>query len=184
MSEKRKKKLEIIYFYSSLYENEESLLPVVKRLRRKRKDVNVRLVDIEDPENVGLTELYNVNSVPLAIFLTPKGVIAARKSISLSDESVINSILDRIIKGDLPKPKVDEMRKVILGSIQSIPKRNELTELIVNQIENDILEADSEDEVYETVNLHISIINHIIRDLEEFRRTLQARIRRDQNFII
>lgn len=183
MSLRRKNKVEIIYFYSSFYENKKNLLPVVRRLKR-RKDVNVRLVDIEDPENVELAELYNVNSVPLAIFLTSKGVIASRKSISLLDENMINDILERVLSGDLPKPKVDELKKVFLVSIRSIPRRSELMELIINQIENDILEADSEDEVYNVVDLNISMINHMIRDLEEFKKALQMHIRRGQNFIV
>ncbi|MBS7641071.1 MAG: thioredoxin domain-containing protein [Candidatus Bathyarchaeia archaeon] len=180
----RKKKVEIIYFYSGLYESKKSLLPVVKKLRRERKDINVRLVDIDDPENTELTELYNVNSVPLVIFLTPKGTIASRKSISLSDEDIINSIVDQVIKGDLPKPCVNELKEMILNSLKSIPKRNELTELIIDQIESDVLEADSENEVYEVINFHISIINHTIRDLEEFKKVLQAHVKRDQVFII
>lgn len=180
----RKKKIEVIYFYSSLYENKKSLLLAVKKLRRERKDINVRLVDIDDPENIELAEHYNVNSVPLVIFLTPKGTIASRKSISLLDEDVINGIVDQVIKGDLPKPCVNELKEVILNSLKSIPRRNELTELIVDQIESDVLEADSENEVYEAINFHISVINHTIRDLEEFKRALQAYVKRDQVFIV
>ncbi|MEM2454403.1 MAG: hypothetical protein QXL85_00870 [Candidatus Bathyarchaeia archaeon] len=180
----KKKKVEIIYFYSSLYESKRSLLPIVKRLRRERKDLNIRLINIDEPENVELMELYNVNSVPLVIFLTPKGDVASRKSVSLSDEVVINSIADQVIKGNLPKPRVGEMRKRILGSLKSVPRRNELTQLMIEQIESDLLEVDSEDELYESVNLHISMINHTIRDLEEFKKALQAHLRGNQSFIV
>lgn len=180
----KRKKVEVMYFYSSLYEDKESLLLMVRKLRKERKDVKIRLIDIEDPENVKLTEIYNVNSVPLVIFLSPNGIVASRKNISLSEESIINSIVDRVIRGDLPKPHVDEIRRIIIDSLRSIPRRNELTELIVDQIEGDILEADSEDEIFEAVNLHISLINHTIRDLEELKRALQIYAKREQSFII
>lgn len=179
-----KKKIEIIYFYSSIYENKRNLLPIVKKLRRTRKDLNVRLINVDEPENVDLVELYNVNSVPLMIFLTPKGEVASRKSISLSEEGVINDIVDRVIRGDLPKPHVDGLRRRILESLKSVSRRNELTQLMVEQIESDLLEADSEDEICELINLHISMINHTIRDLEEFKKALQAHLRGNQSFIV
>lgn len=179
-----KKKIEIIYFYSSIYENKRNLLPIVKKLRRARKDLNVRLINVDEPENVDLVELYNVNSVPLMIFLTPKGEVASRKSISLSEEGVINDIVDRVIRGDLPKPHVDGLRRRILESLKSVSRRNELTQLMVEQIESDLLEADSEDEICELINLHISMINHTIRDLEEFKKALQAHLRGNQSFIV
>lgn len=179
-----KKKIEIIYFYSSIYENKRNLLPIVKKLRRARKDLNVRLVNVDEPENVDLVELYNVNSVPLMIFLTPKGEVASRKSISLSEEGVINDIVDRVIRGDLPKPHVDGLRRRILESLKSVSRRNELTQLMVEQIESDLLEADSEDEICELINLHMSMINHTIRDLEEFKKALQAHLRGNQSFIV
>lgn len=180
----KKRKVEIIYFYSSLYESKKNLLPIVKRLRKERRDIDVRLIDIDEPGNVELAELYNVNSVPLVIFLTPKGDIASRKSVSLSEEGVINSIVDRVIRGDLPRPRVDEIRRKILNLLKSVPRRNELTQLMVEQIESDLLEADSEDEICESINLHLSMINHTIRDLEEFKRALQAHIGGSQSFIV
>ena len=112
-------KVEIMYFYSDLYESKRSLLPIVRRLRRKRKDIQIRLINVEDPENSELTEFYGVNSVPLVIFLTPKGEVAARKSISLSDENIINDIANRIVKGDLPKPQVNELKRKIVQEYQS-----------------------------------------------------------------
>lgn len=181
---KRKGKVEIMYFYSSFYESKKNLLPIVKRLRKERKDINVRLIDIEEPGNAELAGLYNVNSVPLVIFLTPKGDIASRKSIPLSEKSTINNIVDRVIRGDLPKPQVDEMRRRILDSLKSAPKRNEFMQLIVEQIESSLLEADSEDEICESVNLHLSMINHIIRDLEEFKKALQVHMKGSQSFIV
>ncbi|MBS7605728.1 MAG: thioredoxin domain-containing protein [Candidatus Bathyarchaeia archaeon] len=178
------KKIEIIYFYSSLYESKRSLLPIVKKLRRARKNLNVRLINVDEPENVDLVELYNVNSVPLMIFLTPKGEVASRKSISLSEEGMINDIVDRVIKGDLPKPHVDGLRRRILESLKSVSRRNELTQLMIEQIEGDLLEADSEDDIHEIINLHISMINHTIRDLEEVKKALRAHLKGSQSFIV
>lgn len=177
-------RIEVIYFYSSLYESKKSLLPIVRKLRGERKNINVRLVDVDEPRNVELTELYNVNRVPLIIFLTPEGDVASRKSTSLSDEITINSVIEQVISGDLPKPQVNEMRRRILDLLKSLPRRNELTQLMVEQMESDILEADSEDDIYETISSHISMINHTIRDLEELKRILQAHIKGRQSFIV
>ncbi|MEM1515256.1 MAG: hypothetical protein QXH24_04310 [Candidatus Bathyarchaeia archaeon] len=181
---KNRRKIEVIYFYSSLHESKQSLLPIVRKLRGEKKNINVRLVDIDEPRNVELTELYNVNRVPLVIFLTPEGAVASRKSTSLSDEVTINSVIEQVISGDLPKPHVDEMRRKILDLLKSVPRRNELTQLMVEQMESDFLEADSEDDVYETMSSHVSMINHTIRDLEELKRILQAHIKGGQSFIV
>jgi len=183
MSEEEKK-VEIMYFYSDLYESKRNLLPIMRRLQRKRKDIQIHLVNIEDPENNELAEIYGVNSVPLVIFLTPKGEVAARKSIPLSDENTINDIANQIIKGDLPKPHVNELKRKILDSFKSVSRRNELTQLMAEQIENDILEADSETEIYDVINFHISTINHTISDLEEYKMILQKYLRKKQDFII
>lgn len=177
-------KVEIIYFYSDFYESKRSLIPVIKRLQRKRRNIRVRLINVEDPENIELTEFYNVNSVPLVVFLTPKGEVASRKSIPLSDENTINEIANQIIRGDLPKPQINEVRRRILDSLKSVSRRNELTQLIVEQIESDILEADFEEEIYDAVNFHISVINHTINDLEEYKRILQKYMKFKQEFIV
>ncbi len=177
-------KVEIMYFYSDLYESKRSLLPIVRKLRRKRKDIRIRLINVEDPENSELTEFYGVNSVPLVIFLTPKGEVAARKSIPLSDENIINNIANLIVKGDLPKPHVNRLKRKIIKSFRSVPRRNELTQLLVEQIESDILEADSETEIYDVVNFHISTINHTISDLEEYKKILCKYMRKQQIFIV
>ena len=76
------RKVEIMYFYSDLYENERSLSKLSKKLSQARKDIQIRLVNIDNPENDELTEMYGVNMVPLIIFLTPKGEVAARRFLS------------------------------------------------------------------------------------------------------
>lgn len=176
-------KVEIIYFYSDLYESKRSLIPLMRRLQR-RKNIRVRLINVEDPENTELTELYDVNNVPLLIFLTPNGEVAARKSIPLSDEGTIDRITNQIIRGELPKPQVNDLRRRIMESFKSVSVRNELTQLMIEQIKSDILEADSEEEIYEIVNFHISTINHTISDLEEYKKILQKYMGRQQNFIV
>lgn len=176
-------KIEIIYFYSDLYESKRNLLPIVRKLQ-KRKNIRIRLVNIEDPENEELAEVYGVNSIPLIVFLTPKGEIAARRSMSLSEISAINEIANRIVNGDLPKPHINDLRRKILESLKSVSIRNNLTLIMVDQVENDILEADSESEIYDALNFHISTINHTINDLEEFKRILQKYMKKQQNFII
>ncbi|MBS7648216.1 MAG: hypothetical protein QXK89_08835 [Candidatus Bathyarchaeia archaeon] len=177
-------KVEIMYFYSDIYESKRNLLPIVRKIQGRRKDIRVRLVNVEDPENTELAEVYNVSRVPLVIFLTPKGEIASRKSIPLSDENTINDIANQIIKGELPKPYVNELRRKILESFKSVSRRNELTQLMVEQIESDILEADSEAEIYDAISLHISAINHTISDLEEYKKVLQKYMRKQQSFIV
>ena len=181
------KKVEIMYFYSDLYESKRRLLPIIKKLRRKRKDVRVRLINVEDPENDELTEFYGVNIVPLIIFLTPEGEVATRKSIPLSDKNAIielNELANQVARGDLPKPQVNRLRRKILESFKSVSRRNELTQLMVEQIKSDILEADSEEEICEAINVHISAINHTISDLKEYRKILQKYMKRQQNFIV
>ncbi len=176
-------KIEIIYFYSDLYESKRNLLPIVRKLR-KRKNLQIRLVNVEDPENEELAEVYGVNSVPLVVFLTPKGEIAARRSMPLSEITIINEITNQIVKGDLPKPHINDLRRKILESFKSIPMRNDLTLIMVDQVKNDILEADSESEIYDALSFHVSTINHTINDLEEFKRILQKYMRKQQDFII
>jgi len=177
-------KVEIMYFYSDLYENEQNLSELSKKLSRKRRDIEIRLVNIDEPENEELTELYEVNMVPLIIFLTPNGEIAARRFLPLSAEDVVHEIVDQIGKGELPNPVVEKIRTRISESLKNITKRNDLTELIVEQIENDLLEVNVESEIYEMVNSHISAINHAISDLQELRRNLQRFSKKQNAFIV
>jgi len=177
-------KVEIMYFYSDLYENEQNLSELSKKLSRKRRDIEIRLVNIDEPENEELTELYEVNMVPLIIFLTPNGDIAARRFLPLSAEDVVHEIVDQIGKGELPNPVVEKIRTRISESLKNITKRNDLTELIVEQIENDLLEVNVESEIYEMVNSHISAINHAISDLQELRRNLQRFSKKQSAFIV
>jgi hypothetical protein len=178
------RKVEIMYFYSDVCENERTLSKLSKKLSQSRKDIQIRLVNIDDPGNEGLTELYDVNTVPLIIFLTPGGEIAARRFLPLSAKDVVYEITDQINKGKLPNPVAEEIRTKILESFKSITKRNELTELIVEQIENDLMEANLESEVRELVNSHISAINHTVSDLQEFRRILQKFSKKQTDFIV
>jgi len=177
-------KVEIMYFYSDLYENEQNLSELSKKLSRKRRDIEIRLVNIDEPENEELTELYEVNMVPLIIFLTPNGEIAARRFLPLSAEDVVHEIVDQIGKGELPNPVVEKIRTRISESLKNITKRNDLTELIVEQIENDLMEVNIESEIYEMVNSHISAINHAISDLQELRRNLQRFSKKQNVFIV
>jgi len=178
------RKVEIMYFYSDMCESEKSLSRLTKKLGRSRKDIEVRLVNIDDPGNEELTELYGVNTVPLIIFLTPKGEIAARRFLPLSAEDVVYEIADQINKGELPNPAAEEIRSRILEAFKSVTKRNDLTELIVEQIENDLMEASLESEICELVSSHISAINHTVSDLEEFKRILQKFSRKPKNFVV
>jgi len=180
----KSRKVEIMYFYSGLYENKRDLSKLSKKLRQKRRDIRIRLVNIEDIGNEELTELYRVNMVPVIIFLTPKGEIAARKCVPLSAEDVIREIADRINKGELPNPVVEEIRTKILEAFHSLTKRNDLTQLIAEQIENDLMEAVPESEIYELVSYHISAINHTINDLQEFKRVLQKFSKEQHDFIV
>ena len=131
------RKVEVMYFYSDLYENEKNLSELSRKLSRKMKGIQIRLVNIDDPRNEELTELYGVSMVPLIIFLTPRGEIAARRCLPLSEEYVVEDIADRINKGELPSPKVEEIRTKILESFKSVTKRNDLTELIAEQIDEE-----------------------------------------------
>lgn len=178
------RKVEIMYFYSDLYENEKNLSELTKKLSRKRKDIQIRLVNIDDPRNEELTELYGVSMVPLIIFLTPRGEIAARRFLPLSEEYIVDEITDRINSGELPNSLVEQTRTRILESFKSVTKRNDLTELTVEQIENDLMEASSESEICELVSSHISAINHTLSDLQEFKRVLQKFSKRQEDFIV
>ena len=178
------RKVEVMYFYSDLYENEKNLSELSMKLSRKRKDIQIRLVNIDDPRNEDLTELYGVSMVPLIIFLNPRGEIAARRFLPLSEEYIVEEIADRINKGELPNPLVNEIRTKILESFGSVIKRNDLTDLIADQIENDLVEASSESEICELVNSHISAINHTVSDLREFKRVLQKFSKKRDDFVV
>jgi len=178
-----KRKIKIMYFYSDLYESARKLSKLSKKIREEVGDVKIHLVNIEDSSNNDLTELYGVSAVPVMIFLTSKGKVAARRSASLSDVKVIHEVADRIHRGELPNPEAEKLRAKILEVFNSATQRSELTQLIVDQIRNDILEADSESEIYELINSHISLINHTICDLEQFKRALQ-RFSRKPDFLV
>jgi len=177
-------KVEVMYFYSGLYENKRSLSRLSKKLSRERKDLRVRLVNVEDPRNEELTELYEVNVIPVIIFFTPKGEIAARRSLPLSDEDVVREIADQISKGELPNPTVEGVRAKILEAFKAATKRNDLTHFISEQIENDLKESDSETEINELINSHVSAINHAITDLQELKKILQKFSKKQQDFIV
>jgi len=177
------KKVEIIYFYSDMHEDEDELSNVSRKISQKRSDISIHLINIDDPRNEELTQLYEVNMVPLLVFLTPRGEIAARLSVPLSAEEVVQEIADKINMGKLPNPAVEEKRRRILGNLKSIDKRNELTEVILEQIETDLVEALTESEIIEIVNSHVSAVNHAISDLEEIKKVLK-RYQKPQNKLV
>jgi len=178
------KKVEIIYFYSDIHEDENELSDISKKLAQKRRDIHIHLINIDDPRNEELTELYEVNIVPLLVFLTPRGEIAARLSIPLSAEDIVQEIADKINMGKLPNPAVEERRMKILESLKSISRRNDLTEEIIEQIEADLMEALTEAEITELVNSHISAVNHAISDLEEIKKILKKYQRLQNDFVV
>jgi len=99
------RKVEIMYFYSDMYENEKNLSEITRKISQQRKDIQIRLVNIDDPRNEELAELYGVNMVPLLIFLTPEGEIAAKRFLPLSAEDIVHEIAEKISKGQLPSPQ-------------------------------------------------------------------------------
>ena len=114
------KKVEIIYFYSNINEDEDELSIISRRISRKRRDIDIHLINVDDPRNEELTQLYGVDIVPLLVFLTPKGEVAARLSIPLSAEDIVQEIADKINTGKLPDPKVEKTRETILKGLKSI----------------------------------------------------------------
>ena len=178
------KKVEIIYFYSDMHEDEDELSSISKKLVQKRRDIHIHLINIDDPRNEELTELYEVNIVPLLVFLTPRGEIAARLSLPLSAEEVVQEIADRINLGKLPNPMVEERRMKILESLKSISRRNDLTDVIIEQIESDLMEALTESELIEMIDSHVSAVNHAISDLEEIKKVLKRYQKLRKNFIV
>ena len=178
------RKVEVMYFYSDMYENRRSLSKLRKKLSQKRSDIQIRLVNIDDPGNEELTELYGVDIVPVIIFLTAKGEIAARRFLPLTAEDVVHEIADRINRGELPNPAIEKSRTKILEAFRSVANRNELTELVAEQIEGDLMEASQESDIYEMVNSHISAINHTISDLQEFKRILQRFSKKQDAFVV
>jgi len=178
------KKVEIIYFYSDIHEDEDELSDISRKLAQKRRDIHIHLINIDDPRNEELTELYEVNIVPLLIFLTPRGEIAARLSLPLSAEDIVQEIADRINMGKLPNPAVEERRMKILEGLKSISRRNDLTEEIIEQIETDLMEALTEEEIGELISSHISAVNHAISDLEEIKKVLKKYQRPKNDFIV
>ncbi len=178
------KKVEIIYFYSDLHEDEDELSSISRKLAQKRRDIHIHLINIDDPRNEELAQLYEVNVVPLLVFLTPRGEIAARLSLPLSAEDVVQEIADRINMGKLPNPAVEERRTRILESLKSIDRRNDLTEVIIEQIETDLMEALTESEIAELINSHVSAVNHAISDLEEIKKVLKRYQKPRNDFVI
>jgi len=178
-----RRKIEIMYFYSHLYENRRNLTRLCKDLNRDRRDIRVRLVNIEDPGNEEIAKLYDINMIPVMVFLTPEGNVAARRCMPLSSEDVIEEVTERISNGELPNHAVEEMRQSVADAFRSVTKRSELTQLITDQVLNDIQEADSMQELYELVGSHISAINHTMRDLENFKQALQKFSRKQPDFV-
>lgn len=178
------RKVEIVYFYSDLYENEKNLSELSRKLSRKRRYIQIRLVNIDDPRNEELTELYGVSMVPLLIFLTSRGDIAAKRFLPLSEENIVEEIADQINKGELPNPLVEEIRTKMLEALKSVTRRNDLTELIIEEIESDLIEASSESEICELVNSHISAINHTVSDLQQFKRVLHKFSKNRGGFVV
>jgi hypothetical protein len=177
-------KVEVMYFYSDMHENKKNLSEITRKLGRKRRDIEIRLVNIDDPGNEEIANLYGVNMVPLIIFLTPKGQVAAKRFLPLSAENIVQEITDQIYKGELPNPLVEETRTKILEALKSATKRNELTDLVVEQIETDLEEASMKTEIHELVNSHISAINHAVNDLQELKRILQRFSKKQDSFVV
>jgi len=178
------KKVEIIYFYSDIHEDEDELSDISRKIAQKRRDIHIHLINIDDPRNEELTELYEVNIVPLLVFLTPRGEIAARLSLPLSAEDVVQEIADRINMGKLPNPAVEERRMKIMESLKSISRRNNLTGEIIGQIETDLMEALTEAEITDLINSHVSVVNHAISDLEEIKKVLKKYQRLRSDFVV
>ena len=178
------RKVEVIYFYSDMHEDEDELSSISRKLAQKRRDINIHLINIDDPRNEELTQLYEVNIVPLLVFLTPRGEIAARLSVPLSAEDVVQEIADRINMGKLPNPAVEEKKRTILESLKSIDRRNDLTEVIIEQIETDLMEALTESEITEMISSHVSAINHAISDLAEIKKVLKRYQKPRNDFVI
>jgi len=179
-----RRKIEIVYFYSDLYESERKLSKVCRNLNRERRDLRIRLVNVEDPDNEDMAKLYDINMVPVIVFLTPKGEIAAKRCLPLSSKEVIEEVAERINKGELPNPAAEQIREKIVSALRSVTKRNDLTQLTVDQFINDIQEADSESELYELVNSHISALNHTMHDLQNFKEALQKFSRKQPYFVV
>lgn len=178
------RKIEVMYFYSDLYESERKLSRLCKNLSQERRDMKVRLVNVEDPENEDITRLYDVSVVPVMVFLTPNGEVAARRCLPLSAKEVIEEVTERINKGELPNSVAEQMRQRIVSASKSITKRNDLTQIIVEQVINDAQEADSESELYELIDSHISAVNHTIQDLQNFKELLQKFSARRSHFVV
>ena len=178
------KKVEIIYFYSDIHEDEDELSSISRKIVQKRRDINIHLINVDDPRNEELAQLYGVNIVPLLVFLTPRGEVAARISLPLSAEDIVHDIADRINRGKLPNPAVEEKRSRILQRLKSINRGNDLTELIIEQIEADLMEALTESEMAEMINSHVSAVSHAISDLEEIKRALKKYQKPRMGFVV
>lgn len=177
-------KIEIMYFYSDLYENKRKLSKVCRDLNKEKRGLRIRLVNVEDPENEEVAKLYNINMVPVMVFLTPEGEVAARRCLPLSSKETIEEVTERISNGELPNPSADEVRLEVLDAFKSVTKRNDLTHLMVDQIVNDIQEADSRSELYEMIDSHISAVNHTIQDLQNFKQVLQKFSKKEPHFVV
>jgi len=110
--------------------------------------------------------------------------IAARRFLPLSAEDVVHEIVDQINNGTLPNQVTEEIRTKLLESLKSSVKRDAMIELIAEEIENEMSEANLESELYERINAHISKINHMISDLTELKRVLQRFSKRQNDFVI
>jgi len=178
-----RRKIEIMYFYSDLYESERRLSKICKSFNRERGDVRIRLVNVEDPENEDVIKLYDVNMVPVMVFFTPEGEVAARRCLPLSAKETIEEVTERINKGELPNVVAEEIRRRIISAFRSVTKRNDLTQIIVDQVINDVQEADSESELNELLNSHISAVNHTVHDLQNFKEVLQRFSKKQPDFV-
>ncbi|RLI11491.1 hypothetical protein DRO35_04915, partial [Candidatus Bathyarchaeota archaeon] len=67
---------------------------------------------------------------------------------------------------------------------KNIDRRSDLTDIIIEQIADNLMEAITKSEIIEIVNSHISAVNHTIRDLEEIRRILKKHQKPHEIFIV
>jgi hypothetical protein len=179
-----RRKIEIMYFYSDIYESERKLSRLSKNLNKEKNNIRIRLVNIEDPENEDVTRSYDINMVPVMVFFNPKGEIAARRCLPLTAKEAIDEVTNRINKGELPNLATEQIRQNIINAFKTVTKRNDLTQLIVDQVLNDVQEVDSELELRELINSHISSINHTIGDLTNFKQVLQNFSKKETHFLI
>src|SRR4030095_9386296 len=89
----------VLDFYASLFQPCKDPEPLIAKAKSEYgEQVNFVSVNVDDPNNEQIIDLYGVSPIPTVVFLSPNGEVVTY-SIGFSGENSINTGLKKILKG-------------------------------------------------------------------------------------